>query len=156
MSLLLLTGVSFGQDLAGEEILYPGGEFAKLDTFEGVNLEDADKLFGKKDYKGAYAAYKAYSFEFAKSAALPYVLLRMGRCLHKLEKRNAAIKAYQDVVDYFPDAVRYAAASLIIWESVTFSMEMRPRRRRLGPRWSKTMNTSPSPIQELLWHTSGR
>lgn len=112
VSVLLLTGVSFGQDLAGEEILYPGGEFAKLDTFEGVNLEDADKLFGKKDYKGAYAAYKAYSFEFAKSAALPYVLLRMGRCLHKLEKRNAAIKAYQDVVDYFPDAVRYAAASL--------------------------------------------
>ena len=45
MSLLLLAGVSFGQDLAGEEILYPGGEFAKLDTFEGVNLEDADKLF---------------------------------------------------------------------------------------------------------------
>ena len=52
VSLLLLTGVSIGQDLAGEEILYPGGEFAKLDTFEGVNLEDADKLFGKKDYKG--------------------------------------------------------------------------------------------------------
>ncbi|MCH1508539.1 MAG: tetratricopeptide repeat protein, partial [Akkermansiaceae bacterium] len=110
--LLLLTEVSIGQDLAGEEILYPGGEFAKLDTFEGLNLEDADKLFGKKDYKGAYAAYKAYSFEFAKSGALPYVLLRMGRCLHKLEKRNAAIKAYQDVVDYFPDSVRYAAASL--------------------------------------------
>jgi tetratricopeptide (TPR) repeat protein len=36
----------------------------------------------------------------------------MGRCLHKLEKRNAAIKAYQDVVDYFPDDVRYAAAAL--------------------------------------------
>ena len=36
----------------------------------------------------------------------------MGRCLHQLEKRNAAIKAYQDVVDYFPDDVRYAAAAL--------------------------------------------
>ena len=69
MSLLLLTGVSFGQDLAGEEILYPGGEFAKLDTFEGVNLEDADKLYLKKDYKGAYAAYKAYSLEFAPTGA---------------------------------------------------------------------------------------
>ncbi|MFK7910844.1 MAG: tetratricopeptide repeat protein [Akkermansiaceae bacterium] len=103
---------SSAQDQAGKEILYPSKEFAKLDTFEGVNLEDADKLFGKKDYKGAYAAYKAYSFEFAKSKALPYVLLRMGRCLHLVEKRNAAIKAYQDVVDYFPDDVRYAAAAL--------------------------------------------
>ncbi|MFT5130657.1 MAG: tetratricopeptide (TPR) repeat protein [Rhodothermales bacterium] len=94
------------------EVLYPGAQFAKLDTFEGLNLEDADKLFGKRDYKGAYAAYKAYSFEFAQSAALPYVLLRMGRCLHLLDKRNAAIKSYQDVVDYFPDSVRYAAAAM--------------------------------------------
>lgn len=95
-----------------DEVNYPGDAFAKLDTFEGLNLEDADKLFNKADYKGAYAAYKAYSFEFAQSKALPYVLLRMGRCLHKLEKRNAAITAYQDVVDYFPDAVRYAATAL--------------------------------------------
>lgn len=104
--------VCSAQDQAGKEIVYSSDEFAKLDTFEGVNLEDADKLYGKKDYKGAYAAYKAYSFEFPKSNALPYVLLRMGRCLQMLEKRNAAIKAYQDVIDYFPDAVRYAAASL--------------------------------------------
>lgn len=95
-----------------QELTFPGERLAKLDTFEALNLEEADKLFGKKDYKGAFAAYKAYSFEFAKSGALPYVLLRMGRCLHLLEKRNAAIKAYQDVVDYFPDDVRYAAAAL--------------------------------------------
>lgn len=106
--LLAFTTKSWGD----QEITYPSEEFAKLDTFEGLNLEDADKLYAKKDYKGAYAAYKAYSFEFPKSQALPYVLLRMGRCLQMLEKRNAAIKAYQDVVDYFPDAVRYAAASL--------------------------------------------
>lgn len=96
----------------GDEITYPSGAFAKLDNFEGLNLEDADKLYLKADYKGAYAAYKAYSFEFSKSKALPYVLLRMGRCLQKLDKRNAAIKGYQDVVDYFPDDVRYAAAAL--------------------------------------------
>lgn len=109
---VFLAGKLSGQDVAGQEILFPGKEFAKLDTFEGLNLEDADKLFGKEDYKGAFAAYKAYSFEFAKSGALPYVLLRMGRCLQKVEKRNAAIKAYQDVVDYFPNAARYAAGAL--------------------------------------------
>jgi len=95
-----------------EEIRYPGKNFAKLDTFESLNLEDADKLFNKRDYKGAFAAYKAYSFEFTRSEALPYVLLRMGRCLHLVEKRNSAIKSYQDVVDYFPDDIVYAAAAL--------------------------------------------
>lgn len=100
------------QNQAGQEIIYPGEAFAKLDTFEGVNLEDADKLFTAGDFQGAYAAYKAYSFEFPKSKAVPYVQLRLGRCLHKLDKRNAAIKSYQDVVDYFPDDVAYAAAAL--------------------------------------------
>ena len=95
-----------------QELAYPGPDFAKLDTFEGVNLGDADKLFAAGDFKGAYAAYKAYSFEFPKSQATAYVLLRMGRCLHKLEKRNAAIQAYQDVVDYFPNKVPFAAAAL--------------------------------------------
>lgn len=112
LAIFLMTNVAGLAQKAGDEITYPGEDFAKLDTFEGLNLEDADKLYNKGDYKGAYAAYKAYSFEFAKSKALPYVLLRMGRCLHQLDKRNAAIKAYQDVVDYFPDDVRYAAAAL--------------------------------------------
>lgn len=112
LATLVPAGPLAAQPQAGQEITYPSEAFSKLDTFEGLNLEDADKLYNKKDYKGAFAAYKAYSFEFAKSRALPYVLLRMGRCLHQLEKRNAAIKAYQDVVDYFPDDVRYAAAAL--------------------------------------------
>ena len=110
--LVLGNAVASGQDTADKELVYPSKDFAKLDTFEAVAVEDADKLFVKKDYKGAYAAYKAYSFEFAKGDALPYVLLRMGRCLHILGKRNTAIKAYQDVVDYFPDDVACAAAAL--------------------------------------------
>lgn len=109
---LLSVAVLSAQNQAGQEILYPGEAFAKLDTFEAVNLEEADKRFTARDFQGAYAAYKAYSFEFPKSRATPYVLLRLGRCLHMLDKRNAAIKAYQDVVDYFPDDVSYAAAAL--------------------------------------------
>lgn len=108
-ALLACTPVGTAQELA-----YPAADFAKLDTFEGVNLGDADKLFAAGDFKGAYAAYKAYSFEFPKSKATAYVLLRMGRCLHKLEKRNAAIQAYQDVVDYFPNNVSFAAAALFL------------------------------------------
>ncbi len=97
---------------AEEEILYSSKEFAKLDTFEAASVEDADRLFGRKDYTGAYAAYKAYTVEFPSGRALPYALLRMGRCLHLADKRNTAVKAYQDVVDYFPNNVRYAAAAM--------------------------------------------
>ena len=95
-----------------KEIEFPKDAFAKLDTFEGLNLEDADKLYRKQDYKGAFSAYKAYSDEFKKGKALPYALLRMGRCLHLLNKRNAAIRAYQEVVDYFPNDVAFAAGAL--------------------------------------------
>ena len=55
---------------AADEVRYPADSFAKPDTFEALNLENADKLFLKKDYKGAYAAYKAYSLEFACSPRL--------------------------------------------------------------------------------------
>jgi tetratricopeptide (TPR) repeat protein len=109
---MLLLAVAVPFQASAEEVLYPSKDFAKLDTFESIAVEDADKLFIKKDYPGAYAAYKAYSIEFAQGKALPYVLLRMGRCLHLAGKRNTAVKAYQDVVDYFPNDVRYAAAAM--------------------------------------------
>jgi tetratricopeptide (TPR) repeat protein len=112
VALAVPAGVIRAAEQAGQEILYPGDAFAKLDTFEAVNLEEADKKFAAGDIKGAFASYKAFSFEFPKSKALAYVQLRLGRCLQKLDKRNAAIKAYQDVVDYFPDDVRHAAAAL--------------------------------------------
>ena len=53
----LLVVPATAADEASQEITYPGGAFAKLDTFEAVALEDADKLFIEKDYKGAFAAY---------------------------------------------------------------------------------------------------
>ena len=111
---VLLAALAGQAARAQEEVVYPPADFAKLDTFESLNLEEADKLFAKQDFKGAYAGYKAHSLEFTKSAALPYVLLRMGRCLHKLDKRNAAVQAYQEVLDYFPDDVVYAAAALYL------------------------------------------
>lgn len=104
--LITLTGRIFG------EPVYPAENFARLDTFEAIQLEDADKLFTAKDYKGAFAAYRAFAAEFTRSEALPYALLRNGRCLHLLNRRNNAIQAYQDVVDYFPNAVPFAAAAL--------------------------------------------
>ena len=46
-ALLACTPVGTAQELA-----YPGADFAKLDTFEGVNLGDADKLFAAGAHRG--------------------------------------------------------------------------------------------------------
>jgi TolA-binding protein len=95
-----------------EEVEYPAAEFAKLDTFEGLNIEDGDKFYTKKDYNAAFAEYKAYSEQFPKGKALAYAILRMGRCKHMMKKREEAIRFYEEVVDYFPNDVRYAAGAL--------------------------------------------
>ncbi|MFW5893669.1 MAG: tetratricopeptide repeat protein [Verrucomicrobiota bacterium] len=94
------------------EVDFPSEDFKRLDTFEAHVLNKADKAFRKKDFSLAAKEYDAFLVEFPRSEAIPYALLRKGRCLHKLNKRYAAVKEYQEVLDYFPNQVRYAAAAL--------------------------------------------
>jgi len=96
----------------GPEVQFSNEEFKALDTFEGHTLTKADKVFAGKDYKRAAAEYDSFILEFPKSRAIVYALLRKARCLHLAEKRFEAIKEYQEVLDYFPNAVKYAAAAL--------------------------------------------
>lgn len=105
--LLAIVGVASGQTPG---IIYSAEEFKKLDTFEAHSLAKADKVFGKKDYKRAAAEYDSFIVEFPKSKAISYTLLRKGLCLHLLQKRFEAIKEYNEVLDYFPNDVKYAAA----------------------------------------------
>ena len=94
------------------EITYPDDDFKRLDTFEAHELNKADKTFESKKYPLAVAAYDAFILEFPRSAAIPYALVRKGRSLQLSNKRYEAIKEYQEVLDYFPNQVRYAAAAL--------------------------------------------
>lgn len=84
----------------------------QLDPFEQQNLARADKLFDDKQYRAAAAEYDAFLLEFPQSAALPYALLRKSRSIHLDNKRFQAIKSYQEVLDYFPNRVDYAAPAL--------------------------------------------
>jgi len=103
------------------EVTLSEAEYARLDTFEAHSLSKADKVFpesknrGKPDVKAlraAAAAYDAFIAEFPRSKAVPYALLRKARCLHIEEKRNEAIKAYTEILDYFPNDIAYASAAL--------------------------------------------
>jgi TolA-binding protein len=87
-------------------------DFENLDPFEARSLARGDKAFGEAAWRLAKAEYDAFMLEFPKSTATAYALLRAARCLQMDNKRYEAIKAYHEVLDYFPDAIPYAAAAL--------------------------------------------
>lgn len=106
----LALGLAAGHAVGQETGLTPE-ERSKLDTFEGVTLDKADKVFAAKDYPRALAEYDAFIVQFPESKVTPYAILRKGRSLQELQKRFEAIKVYQEVLDFFPDDVKYAAAA---------------------------------------------
>ena len=102
----------YRNELDRVEIHYPDADFGKLDTFEAHSLAKADKAYNARNYEQAQALYQSFTLEFGKSKATPFALLRIGRCRHKLGKRHKAVEEYQEVLDYFPNRVTYAAAAL--------------------------------------------
>ena len=113
------------------EVHLTNREFKKLDRFEAHALGKADKAYGGKKFRQASAEYESFLREYPRSLAIPYVLLRKARCLHKDDKRHLAIRQYNEVVDYFPNAVEYAAAALFYqglghWENGDEDKAMKP------------------------------
>jgi len=98
--------------LQAQELALSAADFARLDTFEGHSLRRADKVFGDQQYRQASAEYDSFLLEFARSAATPYAIYRKGRSQQLDNKRFEAIKTFNEVLDYFPDEIPYAAAAL--------------------------------------------
>lgn len=94
------------------EAHYPSAAYKRLDTFEAHELAKADKAYAKNQYRQAAKLYNAFILEFPKSKAVPFALLRKGRCLQRDNKKYKAIKEYEEVLDYFPDDVAFAAPAL--------------------------------------------
>ena len=92
-----------------DEPAIPAALRAKLDTFEGVTLDKADKVFAAGDFVRAVAEYDAFLTQFPESAAVPHAILRKGRGLQFVTKRNEAITVYREVLDFFPDDEPLAA-----------------------------------------------
>lgn len=110
--LLIVFTLALNACLAGErEVDLSDDQFKKLDQFEGFALQKADKAF-ETDKRQAAAEYEAFILDNPRSKVLPYALLRKARCIQLSNKRNAAIKEYQEVIDYFPDNAQFAGAAL--------------------------------------------
>lgn len=108
----VLPGVGRADVGMDREVQMTNDEYEKLDTFEAHVLQKADKVFAKEDYKRAAAEYDSFILEFPRSRAIPYALMRKGRSLHHEGKRFEAVREYTQVLDYFPNSIRYAAAAL--------------------------------------------
>lgn len=83
-----------------------------LPEAEATLQGEADKHFARKEHKEyelAAAAYDSLVLKYPKSKAVPYTLLRKGRCYQRGKRIDAAIAAYNEVLDYFTDEVGYAA-----------------------------------------------
>ncbi len=94
------------------EVYLGNEEYKKLDRFEAHALDKADEAYNERDYRRAGAEYETFLREYPRSIAIPYVLLRKARCLHLDDKRHVAIRQYNEVLDYFPNAVEYAAPAI--------------------------------------------
>lgn len=105
-SVAIVTG-AFAQNLP--EVSITGDDFKKLDPFEAQQIQVADKSFGERNYRQAAAAYEAFVQQFPKSYAAPYALLKKGRSTQLDGKRFEAIRIFEELLDYFPDTIEYAA-----------------------------------------------
>jgi len=113
------------------EVHLSNKEFKKLDRFEGHVLGKADKAYREGKFRQAAAEYESFLREYPRSFVIPYVLLRKARCLHRDDKRHLAIQQYNEVVDYFPNVVAYAAPALFYqglahWENGDEDKAMKP------------------------------
>lgn len=86
--------------------------YKKMNTFERAQYDKAAKLLETKQAVAAASEFEKFKVQFGESPVLSYAVFMRGYCLHAANQRNAAIKAYQEVVDYFADQTEDAAAAL--------------------------------------------
>jgi tetratricopeptide (TPR) repeat protein len=108
---LLALGVARAQSYR-DEVTISEADFKKLDSFEAATLNKANKVFIAKDYRAAAVEYNSFVVANPRSPAVAYALVRKGRSQMFDNKRNEAIRTFNEVVDFFPDDVLYAAAAL--------------------------------------------
>jgi len=140
-----------------DEIHLSNVEYKKLDRLEAHALDKADAAYRKNEYRQAGAEYELFLREYPKSQALPYVLLRKARCLHMDDKRHDAIRQYNEVLDYFPNEVDYAAGALFFqgqahWDNGDEALGMKCWVRMAKDKQYRTHRLAAGAINKLADH----
>ncbi|MCY3022774.1 MAG: tetratricopeptide repeat protein [Planctomycetota bacterium] len=93
----------------------PGDRYKTLSMFERAQYDKAATFLKSNDFRAAAAEFEKFKVQFQDSATtstLAYVNFMYGYCLYQAKDRNAAIKAFTEVLDYFKNEADDAAASL--------------------------------------------
>ena len=86
--------------------------YKKLTTYQRAQYNKAKRYFDAKEYKAAAAEFEKFSIQFEDSDKLSYFIFMRGYSLHKAVARGAAIKCYNEVLDYFGEVIDDAAPAL--------------------------------------------
>ncbi|MCJ8330776.1 MAG: tetratricopeptide repeat protein [Lentisphaeria bacterium] len=116
---------------AGGELNFSKKKYKMLDQFEEHSLRKADTMFATRGgFDPASKLYDAFIIEFPKSEALSYALYRKARCLQQSNKRLKAINEYNEILDYFPNDIAFAAGALFqigqcSWDNQDYTKAMK-------------------------------
>lgn len=108
---------------------------ASLSEWEGRQLKKADDIFFARDKKSsekkrfalAATSYLGFIEEFPRSVAIVYALYQQGRSLHLDNKRGKARQCYDDILQFFPDQVPFAAAAAY-FKGLSFQQDSDPEK----------------------------
>lgn len=112
--LLILTAGSQAAPLDQMET----ARWAKLREVERYQLNIAEKLFAKKEWKVASAEYEKYIKLYERSDAASYAQLKWSLCQVHQRLLNTAIRdGFKSVMDYWPDSPEAVAASYYVGQT---------------------------------------
>ncbi|MBM4142173.1 MAG: tetratricopeptide repeat protein [Lentisphaerae bacterium] len=97
---------------ANPDVTLPDAERNKLDRFAERELARADKNYRENAFRQAAAEYEAFVQQFPDSPAAPYARLQKARSLQLGGDSVQALRLYEDLLDYYPELVSYAAPAL--------------------------------------------
>ncbi|MFT5123153.1 MAG: TolA-binding protein [Kiritimatiellia bacterium] len=86
--------------------------YKQLNAFERALYDKGRTAFEQREYRAAATAFEKFKVEHEESPLLPYVIFMQGRSLHEAKDRGKAIRAYNEVLDYFGDVIDDAAPAL--------------------------------------------
>ena len=110
--LVCLSALITRPSAAEQEVVLSQSDLQSLERFEATNLLRAEKAFNAKSYDQAAIEYDAFASDFPNSPLIAYAELRKGRSLQLDQKRNKAIKVYNELIDANKESVNYAGAAL--------------------------------------------
>lgn len=93
----------------------PPTRYGSLTVFERAFYDKAAKLLQQNEFRAAASEFEKFKLQMQDTAGdsmLAYLSLMIGYCLNQAKDRGAAIRAFDEVLDFFPDEADEAGAAL--------------------------------------------